>query len=501
MKMGGVTNQVMSWEEWFRHDGVSLAALVRGGQIAAKEVTAQCAGGVAMLEPKLNGVLEVFADAAENPDADRPNRNGRLYGVPIFLKDLGSRLAGRKQEAGTRLMKGNVAKETDPLVHNYLSAGLVPLGRSTTPEFGMTFDTSTSYLGHVHVSRNPWNLERTPGGSSGGSAAMVAAGVTPISMASDGGGSTRIPASYCGLVGLKASRGRVPTTFLQNEYTSRIGVETVVTRSVRDTAAVMDHLWHKPNGGTFFPMAPPSGSYAEAVRHAPGRLRIAHSTGAWGRDGACDPEVAEKSRVVARVLESLGHDVEEVDDTKLCDWEAMWSGYVTQWICGRVLYMPIASLGGFSLEKMKDVLSPMVWRHFEAAQRFSTLDLYQAMAKNNVVTRAFGRIFDAWDVLLTPTHAIRVPQANGPYSLLRDEPLENWLARLTAACRYTMPGNESGIPSMSVPCGLDRDGLPVGAMLNGNFAREDILLQLAAQLEAARPDWFAQRPGVSVVSS
>ncbi len=496
--MAGSTTLVMDWAEWIRHDAVSLSGLVRSAQISAREVVAQSAAGVARVNPKLNAVLEVFDDVVADPDIDRPDRNARLYGVPMFLKDLGSRLKGRKQESGTRLLKGNVSKDTDPLVENYLSAGLIPLGRATTPEFGMTFDTSTSYLGHVHVTRNPWNLDRTPGGSSGGSAASVAAGVTPISMASDGGGSTRIPASFCGLVGLKASRGRMAMPLAQNEFTWRIAVEGVVTRSVRDTAVAMDYLARMPNGGSFYPMAPYAGSYAQAIATPPGRLRVALSTGRWGRDGICDPEVAEKVRGLATVLEGLRHDIGEIDDAKLCDWEAMWRGYITQWICARVQYLPIAETGGLDLKDMKDMLSPMVYRHFEAAQRYTTLDLYKAMACNNIVTRGFGRFMDAWDLLLCPTLAIRVPKANGPYSLLNDEPLDGWMARLSGACRYTMPGNESGLPGISIPVGRDRDGLPVGAMLYANFGREDLLLKVAAQIEAAKPEWFGQTPPLNV---
>jgi amidase len=495
--MGG-RGPAMGWTEWLRHDATALAALVRSGQLTASEVVAQAAAGLARVDDRLEGCLELFHDVVSDPDRDRPDRGGALHGVPVFLKDLGSRLAGRLQESGSRLLKGNVARETDPLVANYLRAGLIPLGRSTCPEFGMTFDTATNYLGRVKVSRNPWNPERTPGGSSGGSAALVAAGVTPISMASDGGGSTRIPASYCGLVGLKASRGRVAPPITHSEYTWRIAVEGVVTRSVRDSAAALDYLWHKPPGGTFYPMAPPDGSYVEALARPRGRLRIALSTGGWGRNGACDPEVAERVRAVARALEGLGHDVEEIDDGKMLDWGAMWRGYLTQWIAGRVLYAPIAQVGGTPSEAMQNALSPMVWRHFEAAQRYSTLDLMQAMACNNVVTRGFGRFMAGWDALLCPTHAIRVPAANGPYSLLNDEPLAAWLDRVADACRYTMPGNEAGLPGISLPAGLDADGLPVGAMLYGDFGREDLLLNLAAQLESAEPQWFSQVPPINV---
>jgi len=212
----------MTWEEWSRHDALALADLVRKKKVSAKELARQVAAGIERANPKLAGVLEVFTDVVENPDNDGPAKDGRFYGVPMLLKDVGSSLKGRKCEAGSRLHKGDVTKATDPNILNFLSAGLVPIGRSTTPEFGMTFDTTTDYLGELKVTRNPWNLKHTPGGSSGGSAAMVSARVTPISMASDGGGSTRIPASFCGLVGLKATRGLVPRPLKQSEYSVRI---------------------------------------------------------------------------------------------------------------------------------------------------------------------------------------------------------------------------------------------------------------------------------------
>ena len=489
----------MSWTEWFAHDGIALAERVRSGELRAREVIAQSVVAVERVDARLEGVLEIFENVTQDANADRPAPGGTLYGVPLFLKDLGSRMAGRTQESGSRLLRGNVSEVTDPLVENFLRAGLVPLGRSTTPEFGMTFDTATAYLDRIKVTRNPWNPERTPGGSSGGSAALVAAGVTPVAMASDGGGSTRIPASYCGLVGLKASRGRVSMPLHHSEYTWRIAVEGVVTRSVRDSAAVLDYLHRKPTGGTFYPMASPEGSWREGLACPPERLRVALSTGSWGREGACDPEVAGKVREFARVLEGLGHHVEEVDDETLCDWPAMWRAYITQWICSRILYLPMAELhaGGTPLEEL---LSPIAWRHVEAARAYSTLDLLQAMADNNVVTRKLAGFFDRADLLLCPTHAIRVPEANGRYSLLHDRPLDAWVADLADACRYTMPGNEAGLPGISLPAGRDRDGLPVGAMLYAGPGREDLLLRLAAVVETERPEWFAQPPPVSVIA-
>jgi amidase len=491
----------MSWEEWSKKDGIALADLVKKKKISARDVARQVAAGVGLMNPTLAGVLEVFDDVVKNPNADGPAKDGRLYGVPIFLKDLGSGLKGRKIEAGSKFHKGDVAKATDPNILNFLSAGLVPIGRSTTPEFGMTFDTTTDYLGELKVTRNPWNLKHTPGGSSGGSAAMVAARVTPISMASDGGGSTRIPASFCGLVGLKATRGMVPRPFKQSEYMVRISAEGVVTRSVRDTAAVYDYITRVPNGGSFMNVARFQGSYLQAIRKDPPKLKIGLSTGSWGRPGKTDEQVAKRVREVAKLMQGLGHKVEEVDDAKICDWDQMWSSYYCQWIGSRAQFRTMAADRGINTPDLRDYLGPMTHRHLEAADRYDKYDIWKMMGQNNAVTRGFGAIMEKYDVLLTPTLAIRVPEANGPYSLLRNEGLDPWLDRLANACRYTMPGNETGLPGISVPAGLDSDGLPIGAMFYGNWSREDLLLQIARQIEKEKPEWFDQSAPLNVATA
>ena len=377
-----------------------------------------------------SNVLGVYEDAVADPDRDGPSKTGRLYGVPMLLKDLGSGLAGRTQESGSRLFRDHVIKATDPLVANYLRAGLIPIARSTTPEFGMTFDTSTDYLGRLKVTRNPWNLERTPGGSSGGSAAVVAAGIVPISMSSDGGGSTRIPAAFCGLVGLKATRGRVPRPLTQSEYISRISVDGVVTRRVRDTAAAYDYLTGIPNGGSFIPMGQPQGSYLETVERDPGPLRIGLSTGNWGRATATDPEVVERVRAIAKLLDSLGHRVEELDDGSICDWGALWSAYTTGWVGGRAQFVTTAKELRLDPARLEQYLGPIVYRHYLAAERYDKFEIWKMMADNNTVTREFGRLMERLDLLLVPTMAVRVPQANGPFSLLREEDLDHWLDRL-----------------------------------------------------------------------
>jgi amidase len=491
---------VMSWEEWGKQDAIALADLVKAKQVTAKELVAQAAAAIERLNPKVEAVLSVYDDVMANADADGPNKDGRLYGVPMLLKDLGSGLKGRKQESGSKLFKDNTIKATDPVVENYLRAGLIPIGRSTSPEFGMTFDTVTDYLGVLKVTRNPWNLERTPGGSSGGSAAAVAGGVMPISRSSDGGGSTRIPASFSALVGLKASRGRVPKPLLQSEYTTRISIDGVLTRSVRDTAAAYDYITRIPDGGAFIHMGSPSTFYSAAITRDPGKLKVGLSVGRWGRESATDPEVAARVCVVAKVLEDLGHHIEEFDDAAACDWESLWRAYITNWISCRAQFRTTAEDRGIEPRKLNAYLGPMVYRHYLAAERYDKFDIWKMMDSNNKVTRAFGRFMSRFDVLLVPTLAIRVPKANGPYSLLLDEELDQWVARLCDACRYTMPGNETGMPGISVPAGLDRDGLPIGIQLYGKWAREDLLLQLAAQIERAKPEWFRSVPPVHVAS-
>jgi amidase len=488
----------MSWEEWHKHDAVALADLVRARKVTPKELSAQAAEAVARIDPQIEAVLGLYEDVVADPDKDGPSKEGRLYGAPMFLKDLGSGLAGRKQESGSKLFKDHMVAATDPLVDNYLSAGLIPIGRSTTPEFGMTFDTATDYLGQVKVTHSPWNPERTPGGSSGGSAAAVAAGILPISMSSDGGGSTRIPASFCGLVGLKATRGRVPRPLSQSEYVSRISIDGVVTRTVRDTAAAYDYLTRIPNGGSFITMGQPSGSYLQAIERDPGRLTIGLSTGMWGRQTPTDPEVMERVRAVAKLLDGLGHHIEEIADQNICDWQSLWSAYCVNWVSSRAQFTTTAKERGLAAERLQDYLSPMAYRHYVAAEHYDKFDIWKMMGSNNTVTRDFGRLMERFDALLVPTMAIRVPEANGPYSLLREEELDPWIDRLCEACRYTMPANETGLPGISVPAGLDGEGLPIGVQLYGNFCREDLLLTLAAQIERARPEWFGIIPPVHV---
>ncbi len=489
-----MTKTVLSWSEWSSLDAIALAKRIRSGEISAKEAAAQVAAGIAELNPKLRAVLEVFEDVVANPDTDGPDRSGPFYGVPLLLKDVLSGLKGRKLENGSRQFRGNVAQVTDPLIENYLGMGLVPIGRSTTPEFGWTFDTTTDYLDELIVTRSPWNLERTPGGSSGGSAAMVSAGVLPISMASDGGGSIRIPASFCGLVGHKPSRGLVPRNLSSSEYMTRHVYESVVTRTVRDTALALDGLAKGEEGGFFIRLTPAVPSFLAAIGDPPKRWRIGFSCGRWGAASPVDAAVVQRLGEVAKLLESLGHMVEEVKDADICDFEMLRRGYTTHGRAVRRGHIETARLRGVSLEDLAKQMSPTYYQHLLASQETTLFDLQRAFGENNASIRSFGKAMAKYEALLTPTLSIRVPKANGPYSPYSEEAYEPWFERLYDACRYTIPGNETGMPSVSVPAGLDADGMPIGALLHGRFGRDDMVLRLAAQIEAAKPEWSSPRP-------
>src|SRR5258708_14779047 len=490
----------MSWEEWTSHDAVGLAALVQQGKVKPRELAEEAAAGGQRSNAKLDAVLEVFEDVLANPDTDAPSHDGSLYGVPIFLKDAASGLKGRVQESGSKLMQGHVVAQTDPTVENFLRAGLIPIGRSTLPEFAMTIDTTTAYANRLIVTRNPWNLERTPGGSSGGASALVAAGVTPICSASDGGGSIRIPAAFTGLVGLKPTRGRVPRPLGQSELLQRNSNDGVLTRTVRDTAAAFDYLTRIPNGGSFIATPPPDGSFRAGLDNDPKGLRLALSTASLRRNGASDPEIVERVEEVARLLQSLGHHVEEVDAETICDWSLIWWNFTFQCLGTQDKLRLTAEARGVSLDELPRRLSPMVRRMYEADSRYTKLDVWRMMSNSNKITRAFGRFMERHDLLLTPTLPIRVPAAHGPYSLEHEVDIDVWMQRLLDACRYTMPGNETGLPAISLPAGLDTDRLPIGVQLYGNFRAEALLLQVAAQIERARPDWFGQVPPVHVTA-
>jgi amidase len=495
--MSNEQNLALSWTEWGKTDAVALAQLIRDKQITAQEAAFQAARAAALLEPRLDAVLEVFDDTVADPAHDGARLDGPLGGVPLFVKDLGSSIAGRLRESGSALGRGRIADRTDPLFDNLHRAGLVAIGRSTTAEMGMTYDTTTHYRG-LKVTRNPWNPDCTPGGSSGGSAALVAAGVVPLAHSTDGAGSTRIPAALTGLIGLKVTRGRLPLPWSFNEYGNETLGEGTFSRTVRDTAAFLNAATAaRPLGKSFIPVPPPEQSYTVLARQSPRKLRIAFSTGNWGRAAPCDPQIAERTREVAAHLQALGHDVEEIDDHRLSDWGRFWPSFRSFWL-GMRPAMWALEYGGDIPPGLLEQLTTMARKFWQSSQRFDKNAVLRHQAANNAHMLAFGTFFGSHDLLLTPAFAIKTPKANGPFSLMNDRDFDTYAEELLDAGRYAIPASDAGIPAISLPAGKDAAGMPIGVQLHGRWFDEILLLQIAGQLERSRADWFNTIPPIHV---
>lgn len=495
-------SEVMTWSEWAALDATAMAALVRRGDVTPAELAQQAQQAVAVLNPQLNAVMEVFDDVIENPYKDGMSHEGDFHGVPMLLKDCLSGMKGRLQENGAKFLEGARKLEDDPLTQSWRRAGFNLIGRTSLPAMG----SAPVSDGILHgVTRNPWHLDYTPSGSSGGSATAVSAGIVPIASASDGGGSTRSPAGYTGLIGLKPTRGRLPMPDGYSEFSGHIGVEGVLTRTVRDTALAYDTMSQHRPGDAFIPIKPPAGSYCKELDRAPGQRRIALVLDSCGRDGAVDPLVEARIREVAVLLQSLGHEVEEVASREICDWEILWRGADVNWI-GRMQFWPqIAAAHGAEINA--ENCEP-VFRHLIAASARYTLQDFMQMQQDNVTyTRQFGRFFERYDLILSPVEAVTASLC-GPDSPLsplhpvnsEDEAIA-FIQQMTDNGRFMIAANDAGYPAISVPAGLDSAGVPLGAQFSAAWCSEDLLIQLAAQLERARPDWFDQKPPHHIANS
>ncbi|MFI7524433.1 amidase [Nocardia salmonicida] len=483
-----------SWPEWQRLDATALAEHIRTGQTTAAEVATQAATAIERADPRLHAVLEVFDDVVEDPTRELPPSPGQFAGVPMLIKDSGSGMRDRLREWGSRVSVGQRPTADCPVTANLRQGGFVLLGRTRLPESGKTFDTTTDYCGSVIATRNPWDLAKTPGGSSGGSAAMVAAGAVPIARAGDAAGSTRVPAAFTGLVGHKPSRGLLPPPLGTSELTNHRIQEGVLTRTVRDQAAALDIMIRGYPMSHFIAAPTPPTSFAQQIRRPPRQLRIAVSTGQWGRPGRCCEPVARQIVGVASVLaDTLGHQVEMVGDDQICEWEPFWDAVETNWLATSWFWRAVAAQRGWPVEQIRSLLTPQNANLLDAGEHLTIADLGTALAANPRLMASLARFFDRFDVLACPVFPDPAPDAGGPYSLLSTAPFATWLDTLLHGMRYTVLGNESGLPSISVPTGL-LDGMPTGILFYGRPHSDGLVLQLAAQLERTRPEWFATTP-------
>lgn len=486
----------MSWDEWAQHDGVALAARVRSGELTPAELAQQAAAGIAKVDARLSGVVELFDDAIASPENNGTNLNGPFAGLPFLMKDLGPTMQGRLQEMGSLLMRGNRATADTFLTGKMRQAGLNLMGRTTTPEFGVC---SSADNPAVYVTRNPWNTDYTTCGSSAGSAAMVAAGVVPIAHSTDGGGSIRIPAGVNGNIGLKVSRGVFSIAPHLSDLTGLVSIQGCQSRSVRDTAAFVDAC-RGPAPGEFMPFWTAPQPYTEMIKRDPGRLRIALSH-QWGEYAATAPIMAKLERV-GKFLEGLGHQVGYAlpDIDYRAAFEAQTLCYISNFAV--VIGNMLAARG---LDKPPaDLIEPINIRIWEHGRDTSFAERARMQAVFNTTSRGFGTFFGEWDIILTPITALPTPKVGTTEFLtISDNPsVLDWFANLWRNFAFTPLANLCGIPAISLPLAAHENGLPLGIQAMAKQANDGLLLQLAAQIERAiGGKWNAGlTPGVHVTS-
>lgn len=467
------------------HDALGLAGLVRARKVSPAELLDSAIARAEALNPRYNFMAQKLYERARGKLAEGLPQ-GPFTGVPWLLKDLNTHIAGELTEGGSRFYKGNRATVTSELVRRIEAAGFVVFGKTTTPEFGLTATTENKLNGDT---RNPWNPAHIAGGSSGGSAAAVAAGVLPAAHATDGGGSIRIPAACCGLFGLKPSRGRVPMGPGRTEGWGGLSAHHAITRSVRDSAAILDATWGVEPGSRYG--APdPEGTFLANVTRKPGRLRIALMVTPFAGTPV-NPECAEAARAAARLCESLGHHVEEAGP-KL-DMAAL--GFAAFAIIGSSVAADVADRAKATGIDPAQTLEPVSLGFVEFGKRFSAMDYARANATFQQAASTMAQFMAGYDAILSPTLAAP-PLPLGRINLSPDCDFEEWGQRAALFAAYTQIANFTGQPGMSVPLAMSRSGLPIGVQFLGRYGREDVLLRLAGQLERAAP-WAARRPAVA----
>jgi amidase len=470
-------------------DATAQAQLVRDGDASPLELVDAAINRIEKLNGELNAVIHPLFDQAR--DRARGNLpDGPFRGVPIVFKDLFAAVEGDPYHEGMRAAKaaGYRADHTDVLAQRFLDAGFVCVGRTNTPEIGLVPTAEPLAYG---PSLNPWDTTRTTGGSSGGSAAAVASGMVAVGHANDGGGSIRIPASCCGLVGLKPSRGRTSLLPESNIIENLLVAELCVSRTVRDTASVLDAVQGPAVGDTV--SAPtPARSYADEVGADPGRLRIKLITQNPTTDSEIHPDCVEAARATGRLLESLGHSVEETSFPSHIGDPAVVGLFTHLW-SGNTAYILRSWEGKLGREITRDDVEPLTWTLAEMGRSVDAPTYIEAQHAMLGVGRAFEEWFaSGFDLLLTPTLG-EPPVPLGTFDG-GDEPILGFL-RAAAFVPYTPLANIAGEPAISLPLHWNSEGLPIGVQLQAPCGREDMLVRVAAQLEQAQP-WVDRRPPV-----
>jgi amidase len=494
-----------SFKEYDQYDGLGLAELVKKKEVSAAEMCEEAITRIERVNPALNAVITPMYDLARQA-VNEGLPDGPFWGVPFLLKDLLGDFAGVPQTMGSRACKNYIPTQDSELVKRYKQAGLVILGKTNTPEFGLMPYTEPELHGPT---LNPWNPDHTPGGSSGGSAAAVASGMVPLASANDGGGSIRIPASCCGLFGLKVTRGRTPNGPLHGRTWHGAIAEHVISRSVRDSAAILDATQGAEAGAPYV-IPPPQQAYMKEIEDRPERLRIAFNTRS-PIDTAVNPECVRAVEETASLLEELGHQVEEARPD--VDGKILAKSYLTLYFGEMAALIEDLELI-LGRKATPSDMEPLSWTLGLLGRTYSAGHFVKAMREWELAGRIMGQFHQTYDLYLTPT------LASPPVKIgeLLPKPIEVVLLKVINALRlgrllivsgvtdklavenlskvpFTQLGNFTGQPAMSVPLHWTPDNLPCGVHFMGRHGDEATLLRLAAQLEEAQP-WFDKRPPI-----
>jgi amidase len=462
-----------------------LASMVHAGEVSASELVALSLARIEELNPQLNAFVEIDGERALAAAAQvAPGDERPFAGVPIAIKNNRA-VQGLRLTYGCSLMSEYVADFDHNITRRLKDAGFIVVGSTTLPEYGILPTSEARLFGPTH---NPWDLERTPGGSSGGSAAAVASGMVPVAHGNDGGGSIRIPAACCGLVGLKPQRGRISAAPELGD--SLLGIDGVLTRTVADTAAILDVLeGYEPGDATWAP--PPAEPFAAAAERAPGTLRIAATTLPPIADAVVDPACARAVSDAADLLRSLGHTVEEVDPPwRIEGVQELFGAVFSTHISLSIAYSGMVAGRAPTAEDME----PMSWAIFSMIGNLNAVQGMGATVQLESFTRQLVAFLEPYDALLTPALAER-PLPLGTLDTAAPDPMSTF-TRSGLFTPFTPTFNASGQPGISLPLFHGEDGLPLGVQLVGRPAGEAGLLALATQLEAARP-WANRRAPVA----
>jgi len=466
-------------------DATAQAKLVKKGEVTPLELVEAAIARTEKVNPELNAVVTPMFDVArERAAGELPD--GAFKGVPFLLKDVMASYAGVRMTNASRFLEDYVPDHDSQLVARQKNAGLITIGKANASEFGILPASEPLLFGACH---NPWNTSLSTGGSSGGSAAAVAAGIVPMAHANDAGGSIRIPASCCGIFGLRPTRARNSFAPDIGDVMSGLVVEHAVTRTVRDSAALLDATCGPAPGDPYYP-PPPERPFLEEVGSDPGRLRIGF-TAVSPLPAPVHPDCAQAVLSTAELCESLGHDVSEFRIE--IDFDMITQAFSAVYLAGAAwMIAALARVTGKTPEQ--EQFEPLTWTMREIGSKLSASDYLLAVTALQLMSRSIAEAFSPYDIVLTPT-ITEPPYPLGSFDAPPDNPLLG-LIRASAIVPFTALANFTGLPAMSVPLHWNDDGLPVGSQFTGKYAGEGTLFRLAAQLEDARP-WEDRRPSVS----